>query len=167
VQYLLLGFTIFNVLEGPIHGGNELETPNCKQGTIIHAETSVSTDIFAGAIISVVQYLAPVRYPFDRSVAILRRNPSQCVLLAAFHGNLTKRCPPFKASERKFHKCCFQAQLHRPNVDVPVMCISRCSRLIVELSHYNKMHARPLQGTIAKATSHPCWNIRCILAQKS
>jgi hypothetical protein len=29
VQLLLLVFTIFEVLEGPIHGGNELETSNC------------------------------------------------------------------------------------------------------------------------------------------
>jgi hypothetical protein len=29
VQHLLLVFTIFEVLEGPIHGGNELETSNC------------------------------------------------------------------------------------------------------------------------------------------
>jgi hypothetical protein len=29
VQYLLLVFTIFEVLEGPMHGGNELETSNC------------------------------------------------------------------------------------------------------------------------------------------
>jgi hypothetical protein len=30
VQYFLLVFTIFEVLEGPIHGGNELELSNCK-----------------------------------------------------------------------------------------------------------------------------------------
>jgi hypothetical protein len=30
VQYLLLVFTIFEILEGPINGGNELETSNCK-----------------------------------------------------------------------------------------------------------------------------------------
>jgi hypothetical protein len=29
VQYLLLVFTIFEALEGPIYGGNELETSNC------------------------------------------------------------------------------------------------------------------------------------------
>jgi hypothetical protein len=29
VQCLLLVFTVFQVLEGPIHGGNELETTNC------------------------------------------------------------------------------------------------------------------------------------------
>jgi hypothetical protein len=29
VQFLLLVFTVFEVLEGPIHGGNELETSNC------------------------------------------------------------------------------------------------------------------------------------------
>jgi hypothetical protein len=31
VQYLLLVFIIFEVLEGPIHGGNELETSNCNE----------------------------------------------------------------------------------------------------------------------------------------
>jgi hypothetical protein len=31
VQYLLLVFTIFEVLEGPIHGGDELELPNCNK----------------------------------------------------------------------------------------------------------------------------------------
>jgi hypothetical protein len=29
--YLLLVFTIFEVLKGPIHGGNELETSNCNE----------------------------------------------------------------------------------------------------------------------------------------
>jgi hypothetical protein len=29
VQYLLLVLTIFGVLMGPIHGGNDLEMSNC------------------------------------------------------------------------------------------------------------------------------------------
>jgi hypothetical protein len=29
LQYLVLVFTNFKVLEGPIHGGNELEMSNC------------------------------------------------------------------------------------------------------------------------------------------
>jgi hypothetical protein len=29
VQYLLLFFTFYEVLEGPVHGGNELEMSNC------------------------------------------------------------------------------------------------------------------------------------------
>jgi hypothetical protein len=62
VQYLLLVFTIFEVLEGPIHGGNELEHPPAIEGTMNHAKTLFSTEIFAGAIISVVQYLAPLWY---------------------------------------------------------------------------------------------------------
>jgi hypothetical protein len=33
-----------------------------------HAKTSVSTEMFAGAIISVVQYLAPLRYMFCCSI---------------------------------------------------------------------------------------------------
>jgi hypothetical protein len=60
VQYLLLVFTIFEVLEGPIHGGKELEMSNCKYR---HTEPckSFSTEIFAGAIIIVVQYLSLLR----------------------------------------------------------------------------------------------------------
>jgi hypothetical protein len=60
VQYLLLVFTIFEILEGPIHGGNE--RPTAIKGTMNHAKTSFSTEICAGAIMSVVQYLAPLRY---------------------------------------------------------------------------------------------------------
>jgi hypothetical protein len=33
----------------------------CK-GTMKHARTSLSTDLFAGAIISMVQHLAPLQY---------------------------------------------------------------------------------------------------------
>jgi hypothetical protein len=36
--------------------------PTAIKGTMSHAKTSFSTDVFAGAIISVVQYLAPLRY---------------------------------------------------------------------------------------------------------
>jgi hypothetical protein len=31
VQYFIFVFTIFKVLEGPIHGGNEIDTSNCNQ----------------------------------------------------------------------------------------------------------------------------------------
>jgi hypothetical protein len=58
----MLVFTIFEVLEGPIQGGNELETSNCN---LRHNETckiAFSTEIFAGAITSVVQYLALLQY---------------------------------------------------------------------------------------------------------
>jgi hypothetical protein len=58
VQYFLLVFTIFEVLEGPILGGNEL--PTAIKGTMKHAKTLFSTEICAGGIISVVQYLAPL-----------------------------------------------------------------------------------------------------------
>jgi hypothetical protein len=61
VPYLLLVFTIFEVLEGPIHGGNELETSNCNERHNEPCKTSFSTEICAGAIISVVQYLSPLR----------------------------------------------------------------------------------------------------------
>jgi hypothetical protein len=64
---LLRVFTIFDVLEGPIHGGNELEMSAIK-GTMNHAKPSFSTEICAGAIISVVQYLAPLRYEIYRGI---------------------------------------------------------------------------------------------------
>jgi hypothetical protein len=62
LQYFLLVFTIFEVLEGPVHGGNELERPTAIKGTINHAKESFSRLLFAGAIMSVVQCLAPLQY---------------------------------------------------------------------------------------------------------
>jgi hypothetical protein len=35
--------------------------PTAVKGTMDHAKASISTEIFAGAIISVVQYLVPLR----------------------------------------------------------------------------------------------------------
>jgi hypothetical protein len=43
-------------------GGMNSKRPTAIQGTMNHAKTSFSTEIFDGAIISVVQYLAPLRY---------------------------------------------------------------------------------------------------------
>jgi hypothetical protein len=43
-------------------GGMNSKRPTAIKGTINDAKTSVSTDIFAGARISVAQYLAPLRY---------------------------------------------------------------------------------------------------------
>jgi hypothetical protein len=43
-------------------GGMNYKRPTARKGTMNHAKTSVSTEKFAGAIISVVQYLAPLRY---------------------------------------------------------------------------------------------------------
>jgi hypothetical protein len=43
-------------------GGMNQKRPTVIKGTMNHAKTSFSTKIFAGAIISVVQYLAPLRY---------------------------------------------------------------------------------------------------------
>jgi hypothetical protein len=60
VQYLLLGFTIFEVLEGEIHRENE--HPSAVKGTVHHAKTSFSTEICAGATIRVVQYLLLLRF---------------------------------------------------------------------------------------------------------
>jgi hypothetical protein len=44
-----------------MHGGNELEPSNCAvEGTMNQANTSFSAEICDGAMISVVQYLAPL-----------------------------------------------------------------------------------------------------------
>jgi hypothetical protein len=40
-----------------------------------HAKTSVNTEIFVGAIISVVQYLAPIRYAFRNVQLEITRPP--------------------------------------------------------------------------------------------
>jgi hypothetical protein len=45
-----------------MHRGNGLETSNHNKGFMNHANTSFSKDICAGAIISVVQYIAPLGY---------------------------------------------------------------------------------------------------------
>jgi hypothetical protein len=45
-------------------GGMNSKRPSAVKGTMHHASTSFSTKILAGAIISVVQYLAPLRYMF-------------------------------------------------------------------------------------------------------
>jgi hypothetical protein len=42
-------------------GGMNWKRPTAIKGTMHHAKTSFSTEIFAGAIISVLQYLAPLR----------------------------------------------------------------------------------------------------------
>jgi hypothetical protein len=43
-------------------GGMNLKRLTAIKGTLNHAKTSFSTEIFAGAIIGVVQYFAPLRY---------------------------------------------------------------------------------------------------------
>jgi hypothetical protein len=43
-----------------------------------HAKTSFSTEIFAGAMISVVQYLAPLRYAFQKEMLTLRSELQVC-----------------------------------------------------------------------------------------
>jgi hypothetical protein len=42
-------------------GGTNWKRPTASKGTMHHAKTSFSTEIFNGAIISVAQYLAPLR----------------------------------------------------------------------------------------------------------
>jgi hypothetical protein len=42
-------------------GGINWKRPTAIKGTMHHAKTSFRREIFAGAIISVVQYLAPLR----------------------------------------------------------------------------------------------------------
>jgi hypothetical protein len=43
-------------------GRSNWKRPTAIKGTMHHAKTSFSTEIFAGAILSVVQYLEPLRY---------------------------------------------------------------------------------------------------------
>jgi hypothetical protein len=43
-------------------GGMNWKRPTTVKGTIHHSKTSFSTEIFAGAIIRVVQSLGPLRY---------------------------------------------------------------------------------------------------------
>jgi hypothetical protein len=43
-------------------GGMNHKRPTVIKGTMNHAKTSFSIKIFAGAIICMVQYLAPLRY---------------------------------------------------------------------------------------------------------
>jgi hypothetical protein len=45
-------------------GGMNSKRPTAIKGTMNHAKTSASREIFAGTIISMVQYLAPLRYVF-------------------------------------------------------------------------------------------------------
>jgi hypothetical protein len=43
-------------------GGMNYKHPSAIKGTMNHVKTSYSAEIFAGAKLSVVQYLAPLRY---------------------------------------------------------------------------------------------------------
>jgi hypothetical protein len=58
VQYLLLIFTISEVLKGPIHGAHQLESSTAIQGSTSHRKTKCSTETFAGAIIAGLQYFS-------------------------------------------------------------------------------------------------------------
>jgi hypothetical protein len=50
-------------------GGMNMKRPTATKGTMSHAKTSFGTEIFAGAILCVVQYLAPLRYALSQSNA--------------------------------------------------------------------------------------------------
>jgi hypothetical protein len=52
VPFLLLGFTIFNFPEGPIHASEK--HPNAIKGAMNHTKTSFSAKMKGGAIITVV-----------------------------------------------------------------------------------------------------------------
>jgi hypothetical protein len=60
-------------------GGMNKKRPTAIEGTMNHAKTSFSTEIFGGAIISVVQYLAPLRY-----IAITTNVIPRCILTKPF-----------------------------------------------------------------------------------
>jgi hypothetical protein len=62
VQYVLLVFTMFEVLERPIHEGHQLEMSNRNERYHEPRNISFSKEIFAGAINIVAQILAPLRY---------------------------------------------------------------------------------------------------------
>jgi hypothetical protein len=59
VQYLLLVFAIFEVLQGPMQGGNQQET--AIKGTLNHTKAFFSTEICAGAMITGLQCLPRLR----------------------------------------------------------------------------------------------------------
>jgi hypothetical protein len=66
-------------------GGMNWKRPTTIKGTMHHARTSFSTEILAGAMISVVQYLAPLR---SAVVASLAKIGPACVKLGASLINL-------------------------------------------------------------------------------
>jgi hypothetical protein len=53
-------------------GGMNWKCSTAIKGTVNHAKTSFSTEIFAGAIISVIQYLAPLRYCSDHKRSLYK-----------------------------------------------------------------------------------------------
>jgi hypothetical protein len=53
-------------------GGMNKKRPTAIKGTMDHTKKSFSTEIFAGAIISVVQYLAPLRYCTPKNQIFIR-----------------------------------------------------------------------------------------------
>jgi hypothetical protein len=61
MQYSLLVFTSFEVLEVHYMGVMNKKRPTAIKGTMNYAKLSFSKEIFAGAIFSVAQYLAPLR----------------------------------------------------------------------------------------------------------
>jgi hypothetical protein len=68
-------------------GGRNLKRPTAMTSTMNHATSSFSKEIFAGAMISVVQYLAPLRSTVgaitgsDHTQGILRSNTAFLILL--------------------------------------------------------------------------------------
>jgi hypothetical protein len=68
-------------------GGMNLKRPTAMTGTMNHATTSFSKEIFAGAMISVVQYLALLLYTVRaitgsyHTQGILRSNTAFLILL--------------------------------------------------------------------------------------
>jgi hypothetical protein len=66
-------------------GGMNKKRLTAIKGTMNHAKTSFSTEIFAGAIISVVQYLVPLRNIANTTNVI----PS-CILTKTFTTSICK-----------------------------------------------------------------------------
>jgi hypothetical protein len=55
LQCALLVLNVSEVLDGPIHECNHLDTSNCMQFRV-HSKTSFSTEIWSGMILAVLQY---------------------------------------------------------------------------------------------------------------
>jgi hypothetical protein len=60
-------------------GGMNWKCPSTIKGTMNHAKTSFSTEICPGAIISVVQYLAPLRVRAQDYLFVTKRSKENAV----------------------------------------------------------------------------------------
>jgi hypothetical protein len=64
-------------------GGMNYKLPTAIKGTMKHAKRSFRPEIFAGAIISVVQYLVPLRYVLQNTASRLRQGRVTCAVMVS------------------------------------------------------------------------------------